>query len=265
GEIETPIVLTNTLSVPRAADAIISYTLERNEDARSVNAIVGETNDGFLNDIRARVIMPEHVLEAIESAAGGAVEEGNVGAGTGTIAFGWKGGIGTSSRHLPESLGGFTVGVLVQTNYGGVLRIMGQPVGKDIGRYYLEGDVDSEAGDGSMMIVIATDAPVSDRNLERMARRAFLGIGRTGSPMTNGSGDYAIAFSTAEEVRRTPERRSEASTYTILPNDRMSPLFEAVVEATEEAVYNSLFKAETMKGHRGTVEALPLEGIRSKE
>ncbi|MEX0746821.1 MAG: P1 family peptidase [Rhodothermales bacterium] len=265
GEIETPIVLTNTLSVPRAADAIISYTLERNEDARSVNAIVGETNDGFLNDIRARVIMPEHVLEAIESAAGGAVEEGNVGAGTGTIAFGWKGGIGTSSRHLPESLGGFTVGVLVQTNYGGVLRIMGQPVGKDIGRYYLEGDVDSEAGDGSVMIVIATDAPVSDRNLERMARRAFLGIGRTGSPMTNGSGDYAIAFSTAEEVRRTPERRSEASTYTILPNDRMSPLFEAVVEATEEAVYNSLFKAETMKGHRGTVEALPLEGIRSKE
>ena len=265
GEIETPIVLTNTLSVPRAADAIISYTLERNEDARSVNAVVGETNDGFLNDIRARVVMPEHVLEAIESAAGGAVEEGNVGAGTGTTAFGWKGGIGTSSRSLPESLGGFTVGVLVQTNYGGVLRIMGRSVGKELGRYYLEGEVDFDSGDGSVMIVIATDAPVSDRNLERMARRAFLGIGRTGSPMTNGSGDYAIAFSTADEVRRTPSRRAEAATYTILPNDRMSPMFEAVVEATEEAVYNSLFKAETMTGHRGTVEALPLEGIRSKE
>jgi D-aminopeptidase len=191
------------------------------------------------------------------------VGEGNVGAGTGTTAFGWKGGIGTSSRRLPAALGGYVIGVLVQTNYGGVLRIMGMPIGKELGSYYLEGEVDSEGGDGSVMIVIATDAPVSDRNLERMARRAFLGIGRTGSPMTNGSGDYAIAFSTAEEVRRTAQRRARASSFTILPNDRVSPLFEAVVEATEEAVYNSLFKAETMAGHQGTVEALPIERVRS--
>ena len=262
GEIETPVVLTNTLSVPQAADAVIGYTLALNEDVRSVNAVVGETNDGFLNDIRARVVTPEHVLEAIRSASGGPVAEGNIGAGTGTTAFGWKGGIGTSSRALPEAFGGYTVGVLVQTNYGGVLRIMGKPVGKELGRYYLKNEVDSDEADGSVMIVIATDAPVSDRNLERMARRAFLGIARTGSPMTNGSGDYAIAFSTADEVRRTPERRSGAATYTYLPNDMMSPLFEAVVEATEEAVYNSMFMAETMTGHRGTVEALPIEEVK---
>ncbi len=264
GEIETPIVLTNTLSVPRAADAIIEYTLAQpgNEDVRSVNAVVGETNDGYLNDIRARVVTPDHVLEAIELAAEGPVEEGAVGAGTGTIAFGWKGGIGTSSRRLPESLGGYTVGVLVQTNYGGVLRVMGMPVGKRLGQYYLRDSVDDEAGDGSVMIVVATDAPLSDRNLERLAYRALLGIARTGSPMTNGSGDYAIAFSTAEEVRRTPDRRAGASPVTLLPNDQMSPLFQAAVEATEEAVYNSLFKARSMSGHRGTVEAIPLEAIR---
>ena len=263
GEIETPIVLTNTLSVPRAADGVIEYTLRQpgNEDVRSVNAVVGETNDGYLNDIRARVVTPDHVLEAIAGADGGPVEEGTVGAGTGTIAFGWKGGIGTSSRRLPESLGGYTVGVLVQTNYGGVLRIMGMPVGKRLDQYYLRDSVD-DAGDGSVMIVVGTDAPLSDRNLERLAYRALLGIARTGSPMTNGSGDYAIAFSTAEEVRRTPDRRAGASPVTLLPNDQMSPLFQAAVEATEEAVYNSLFKARSMSGHRGTVEAIPLEAIR---
>lgn len=263
GEIETPIVLTNTLAVPRAADAVLDYTLSQpgNEDVRSVNAVIGETNDGYLNDIRARVLTAEHVGQAIAAARGGAVEEGAVGAGTGTTAFGWKGGIGTSSRLLPESLGGYTVGVLVQTNYGGVLRIMGEPVGKELDQYYLRGAVDGDEGDGSVMIIVATDAPVSDRNLERMADRAFLGIARTGSPMTNGSGDYAIAFSTAAEVRRTPERRSGASTLTILPNDRMSPLFEAVVEATEEAVYNSLFKAVSMDGHRGAVEAFPIDEL----
>lgn len=263
GEIETPIVLTNTLAVPRGADAILDYTLSLpgNEDARSVNAVVGETNDGFLNDIRARVLTPEHIGRAIEAASEGPVEEGAVGAGTGTVAFGWKGGIGTSSRRLPELLGGYTLGVLVQTNYGGILRIMGAPVGKALGRYYLKDHVDGDAGDGSVMIVIATDAPLSDRNLERLADRAFLGIARTGSPMTNGSGDYAIAFSTAEEVRRTPERRSGLSTATTVPNDAVSPLFQAVVEATEEAVYNSLFKATPMNGHRGTIEALPIEDV----
>lgn len=263
GEIETPIVLTNTLAVPRAADAILDYTLAQpgNEDVRSVNAIVGETNDGFLNDIRARVLTPEHILQAIQSVSSGPVEEGVVGAGTGTIAFGWKGGIGTSSRLLPESLGGYAVGVLVQTNYGGVLRIMGAPVGKALDQYFLRGEVDAGQGDGSVMIVIATNAPLSDRNLERMARRALLGIARTGSPMSNGSGDYAIAFSTAAEVRRTPERRSGPAQITVVPNDRMSPLFQAVVEATEEAVYNSLFKATTVSGHRGTIEALPVDKV----
>ncbi len=263
GEIETPIVLTNTLAVPRAADAVLDYTLAQpgNDEVRSVNAVVGETNDGYLNDIRARVLTADQIGRAIGSAASGPIEEGAVGAGTGTRAFGWKGGIGTSSRSLPESLGGYTVGVLVQTNYGGVLRIMGMPVGKQLDQYYLRGSVDSDEGDGSVMIVIATDAPVSDRNLERMARRAFLGIARTGSPMTNGSGDYAIAFSTAEAVRRTPERRDGVAAVTLLPNDRMSSLFEAVVEATEEAVYNSLLKARSMDGHRGSVEALPVEAV----
>lgn len=263
GEIETPIVLTNTLAVPRAADAILDYTLAHpgNEDVRSVNAVVGETNDGFLNDIRARVLTPDEIGRAITAAETGPIEEGAVGAGTGTVAFGWKGGIGTSSRRLPESLGGYTVGVLVQSNYGGVLRIMGMPIGKQLDQYYLRGAVDGVEGDGSVMIVIATDAPVSDRNLERMAERAFLGIAKTGSPMTNGSGDYAIAFSTAESVRRTPARRESASSVLLLPNDRMSPLFQAVVEATEEAVYNSILKARSMSGHRGSVDALPIDAV----
>lgn len=263
GEIETPIVLTNTLSVPEAAAAVIEYTLDQpgNEDVRSVNAVVGETNDGFLNDIRARAVRPGDVRRAIDTAAGGSVAEGAVGAGTGTTAFGWKGGIGTSSRRLPESLGGYTVGVLVQTNYGGMLRVLGAPVGKALGQYYLDEYLDDDAGDGSVMIVVATDAPVSDRNLERMARRSFLGIARTGSPMTNGSGDYAIAFSTASSVRRTPARRSVPSAVTVVPNDRMSPLFAAVVEATEEAVYNSLFTATSSQGYRGRVEALPVDDV----
>lgn len=261
GEIETPIVLTNTLSVPQGAEGILDYVLSLpgNEDVRSVNAVVGETNDGFLNDIRERVVRASHVETAIRTAEDGPVEEGAIGAGTGTTCFGWKGGIGTSSRVLPENLGGFTVGVLVQTNFGGILRVMGKPVGVDLDQYYLKDDVDDAAGDGSVMIVIATDAPLSDRNLERLARRAFLGIGRTGSPMTNGSGDYAIAFSTAESVRRTALRRTELAELHEWPNDRISPLFEAVVEATEEAVYNSLFRAEGMSGHRGRIEALPLE------
>lgn len=263
GEIETPIVLTNTLSVPQGAEAILDYTLGRpgNENVRSVNAVVGETNDGFLNDIRRRALRAEHIARAIAVADTGAVAEGSVGAGTGTVAFGWKGGIGTSSRRLPQKLGGYTVGVLVQTNYGGLLDIMGVPVGRLLGKYYLKDALDGGDADGSVMIVVATDAPLSDRNLTRLARRALLAIGRTGSPATNGSGDYVIAFSTAASVRRTPERRTAVAVYEELPNDRISPLFQAVVEATEEAVYNSLFKATTVSGHRGTVEALPLDEV----
>ncbi len=263
GEIETPIVLTNTLSVPQGAEAILDYTLAQpgNEDVRSVNAVVGETNDGFLNDIRRRALRAAHIARAIAEADTGAVAEGSVGAGTGTVAFGWKGGIGTSSRRLPQKLGGYTVGVLVQTNYGGMLDVMGVPVGRLLGRYYLKDALDGGDADGSVMIVIATDAPLSDRNLTRLARRALLAVGRTGSPATNGSGDYVLAFSTAASVRRTPERRSAVAAYEELPNNRISPLFQAVVEATEEAVYNSLFKATTVSGHRGTVEALPLDEV----
>lgn len=263
GEIESPILLTNTLSVPEAAAAAIGWTLQQggNEEVRSVNAVVGETNDGTLNDIRARRVSKADALAAIAEASGGAVEEGAVGAGTGTVAFGWKGGIGTSSRQLPAKLGGHTVGVLVQSNYGGVLSVDGVPIGKLLGRHYLRDELQSASGDGSVVIVIATDAPLSDRNLQRLARRAFLGIGRTGSPITNGSGDYAVAFSTAPSVRRTPARRGAASEVLELPNDQVSPLFEAVVEATEEAVLNSLFKAQTTNGHRGTIEALPLEQV----
>jgi D-aminopeptidase len=259
GEIETPLVLTCTLCVPRAADGVLDHALAQNPDARSVNAVVGETNDGFLNDIRARPVRPEHVLRAIREATAGPVEEGAVGAGTGTVAFGWKGGIGTSSRRLPASLGRYTVGVLVQSNYGGILQVLGAPVGRELGQYFLKQELDRGDADGSIMIVAATDAPLESRNLERLAKRALLGLARTGSPMTNGSGDYVIAFSTAEEVRRTPERRSTRHAVEVLPNDLLSPLFEAVVEATEEAIYNSLFRATTTTGHRGTIEALPLD------
>lgn len=265
GEIETPIVLTNTLSVSQGAEAIIDWTLAQpgNENVRSVNAIVGETNDGYLNDIRARALRAGTIVEAIASAQPGPVAEGSIGAGTGTITFGWKGGIGTSSRRLPENLGSYTVGVLVQTNYGGVLQILGVPVGEALGQYYLKQALDRGDADGSIMIVVATDAPLSDRNLTRLARRALLGLARTGSPMTNGSGDYVLAFSTASSVRRTPERRGAVTTLEELPNNRISPLFQAVTEATEEAIYNALFKATTVAGHRGTIEALPLDDVLS--
>ena len=260
GELESPVVLTCTLCVPRVADAVLTYLLglPGNENVRSANAVVGETNDGFLNDIRARPVRESHVLQAIADARGGPVEQGSVGAGRGTSAFGWKGGIGTSSRRLPETLGGWTVGVLVQSNYGGVLQVAGAPVGQELGRYYLRGVGDGtgassaeDSPDGSIMIVVATDAPLEHRNLERLARRALSGVARTGSSMSNGSGDYVIAFSTVPVAAR--DRVAP------LGNDAVSPLFQAVIEATEEAVYNSLFLATTVRGHRGTRTALPLD------
>ena len=254
GELETPILLTNTLSVPEAMSAAVEWTLGRpgNEQVRSVNAVVGETNDGQLNDIRARRVAKADGLAAIAAARGGPVAEGAVGAGTGTVAFGWKGGIGTSSRRLPAEHGNWTVGVLVQSNYGGQLNVAGVPV------QHLRRET---SPDGSVIVVIATDAPLSDRNLTRLARRAFLGIGRTGSQISNGSGDYAIAFSTHEAVRRTPERRRAQAHYAELPNEAMSPLFLAAVEATEEAVLNSLFKAETAASNGARIEALPVDRV----
>lgn len=263
GEIETPIVLTNTLNVPEAAAGIIEWTLKQpgNQDVRSVNAVVGETNDGTLNDIRARRVRPADAIAAIESAREGPVQEGAVGAGTGTIAFSWKGGIGTSSRKLPANLGGWTVGVLVQTNYGGVLQIAGVPVGQELGQYYLKDELSKASGDGSCIVVVATDAPLSDRNLERLAHRGLLGIARTGSPMTNGSGEYAVAFSTNLDVRRTPERRSKPSAIVDLPNDQVSPLFEAAVEAAEEAAINSLFAATPTDGNGRHIDALPVAQV----
>ena len=269
GEIETPILLTSTLSVPRTADAVIDYmlALPENKDVQSINPLVGETNDGYLNDIRGRRITSEDVITAIKNAKAGAVEEGSVGAGTGTVTFGFKGGIGTSSRKLPASLGGYTVGVLVQTNFGGVLTIAGAPVGKELNRYYLKDesgntkkDLSQDNADGSVIIVIATDAPVDSRNLKRMAARAMMGLARTGSAGTNGSGDYVIAFSTATEVRIRPLEKNVLLRETkFLSNDAMSPLFLAVIEATEEAVYNSLLRSKTMTGRGRTVEALPVD------
>ena len=266
GDIETPILLTSTTSVPRVADAVISYmlALPGNEDVLSINPVVGETNDGYLNDIRGRHIAPEDVFAAIKNAKSGPVEEGAVGAGTGTVAFGWKGGIGTASRRLPTSLGGYTVGVLVQTNYGGVLTIAGAPVGQELGQYYLRKELEEastvkDKANGSCMMVIATDAPLDSRNLRRLAARAWVGMGRTGSSASNGSGDYAIAFSTAEQVRIHMEGKASTRTREVLTNDAMSPVFEAVIEATEEAIYNSMFKAISMTGNGHTVEALPIE------
>lgn len=254
GEIETPILLTSTLAVPRVADGVIDYmlALPGNENVQSINPLVGETNDGGLNDIRGRHITSANVAEAIRSAKSGAVEEGAVGAGTGTVAFGFKGGIGTSSRKLPANLGGYTVGVIVQTNFGGVLTINGAPVGRELGTYYLKQQLDRSGGiedhaDGSCMIVVGTDAPVDSRNLHRLAARTMMGLGRTGSAASNGSGDFAIAFST----NRQPAK--------LLSNDDMSPLFLAAIEATEEAIYNSLFKAKTTTGRGRTVEALPID------
>ena len=269
GDIETPIVLTSTTSVPRVADAVITYMLELsgNEDVLSINPVVGETNDGYLNDIRGRHISPEDVFAAIKNAKAGPVEEGALGAATGTIAFGWKGGIGTASRRVPASLGGYTVGVLVQTNFGGVLTIAGAPVGQELGQYYLRKELqDAGSGknkaDGSCMMVIATDAPMDSRNLKRLAARAWVGMGRTGSSASNGSGDYAIAFSTAPQVRLRMDDKSPTRKVEVLTNDAMSPLFEAVIEASEEAIYNSILKATTMTGNGHTVEALPIEKTR---
>jgi D-aminopeptidase len=263
GEIETPIVLTNTLNVPEAAAGAIEWTLKQpgNEEVRSVNAIVGETNDGYLSDIRARRVRPADAVTAIESAREGPVQEGAVGAGTGTVAFGWKGGIGTSSRKLPPNLGGWTVGVLVQTNYGGVLQVAGVPVGQALGKYFLKDELSKGSADGSCIVVIATDAPLSDRNLERLAHRGLLGIARTGSPMTNGSGEYAVAFSTNLDVRRTPERRARPSAIVGIPNDRISPLFEAAVEAAEEAAINSMFAATPVDGNGHHIDSLPVDEV----
>ncbi|MGM0667459.1 MAG: P1 family peptidase [Bacteroidota bacterium] len=263
GNIETPVVLTNTMSVPLAFDALISYTINRegNENVRSVNAVVGETNDGYLNDIRGRHVREEHVLDAITNARDGKVEEGNAGAGTGTVCFGFKGGIGTSSRLLPASLGGYTVGVLVQTNFGGVLQIDGVPVGEELGRFSFSRNVNRGA-DGSCMIVVATDAPLDARNLERLAKRAFMGLARTGGIASNGSGDYVIAFSVAEENLINGRESSPLKAGSFLSNDAVSPLFLAAIEATEEAILNSLFAARTMMGMDGhTVESLPLEEV----
>ena len=261
GELETPIALTNTLAVPKVADALIQYTLEKSGgEIRSVNPVVGETNDGHLNKIQDRVITYQDVLDAINSASSGEVEEGSVGAGTGTIAFGWKGGIGTASRVLPKNLGGWTVGVLVQTNFGGILTINGAPVGLELGKYYLKDEL--EKADGSIIIVVATDAPLMPHQLKRLAKRAMLGLARTGSPSTNGSGDYVIAFSTNPNCRVKSTDDYRPQTIEVLPNPALSPLFQAVVEATEEAIYNSLLKAKTMTGYKGRkVEAIPIDKV----
>jgi D-aminopeptidase len=263
GNLESPVVLTNTLSVSTAMDAVIDYTLQQkgNENVQSVNAVVGETNDGYLNDIRGRHVKKEDVLQAINQAKSGNVEEGAVGAGTGTVCFGFKGGIGTASRTLPASLGGYTVGVLVQTNFGGVLTIDGLPVGEELKKYYLRDQLNNPV-DGSCMIVVATNAPLDSRNLERLAKRAFMGLARTGGIASNGSGDYVIAFSTDSSVRVMHEARERLETVSVVRNDAVSPLFMAAIEATEEAIVNSLMAAKTMKGKEGrVVEGLPVERV----
>jgi D-aminopeptidase len=248
GELESPIVLTCTLCVPRAADAVLTWllALPGNEDVRSANPVVGETNDGFLNHIRSRPITEADVLAAIRTAAAGPVAEGAVGAGRGTVAFGWKGGIGTASRRLPERAGSWMLGVLVQTNYGGDLRIDGVPVGRELRDAR---NARRETGDGSIIIVVATDAPLDDRQLTRVARRALTGLARTGSNMSSGSGDYVIAFSTVRPSGRPA----------VVAEEALSPLFQAAIEATEEAIYNSLLRAETVRGYRGEIRALPID------
>ena len=261
GTIESPIVLTNTLSVPAAADAVIDWTLsvKGNENVRSVNPVVGETNDGFLNDIRGRYVRKEHVLNALAQAEAGPVAEGNVGAGTGTVCFGWKGGIGTASRKLPEKLGGYTVGVLVQTNFGGVLKVNGVPVGEELGKYAFKDALD-KSSDGSCMMVIATDAPLDARNLKRLAKRVMLGMGQTGGIAANGSGDYVIAFSTVNRVMHDAAEPVLGASF--LHNDFVSPLFLAAIESTEEAIINSLFMASTMEGTQGhKIEEIPKEKV----
>jgi len=261
GEIETPIILTNTLSVPTAADALIDYILSVDDNkkyVKSINPIVGETNDGSLNDIRGRYLTKANVIDAINNAISGLIEEGSVGAGTGTVCFGYKGGIGTSSRVLSKERGSYTVGVLVQTNFGGNLTISGIPVGKE-----LKNQKEMNSGDGSCMIIVATDAPITSRNLKRLAKRAIFGVARTGGHCSNGSGEYVIAFTTAKGLRipyYSPNNdyleRKE------LRNDKMTSLFEAVIEATEEAILNSLFESKTITGNNGlTIEKLPIEKV----
>ena len=263
GNIETPIILTNTLNVPVAAEALISYTLNQkeNHEVRSVNAVVGETNDGYLNDIRGRHLKEKDVFEAIENAKEGPVAEGNIGAGTGTVCFGFKGGIGTSSRKIPEALGGYTVGVLVQTNFGGVLEINGVPVGQELKKFIYD-NITLNNVDGSCMIVVITDAPLHSRNLERVAKRAMLGLAKTGGIASNGSGDYVIALSVNEDNIKSLSLDSKLYQSTILKNEAMTPVFLATIEATEEAIINSLFAAETMKGrNKRVIESIPKERV----
>ncbi|MBS1610518.1 MAG: P1 family peptidase [Bacteroidetes bacterium] len=263
GNLETPVILTNTLSVPAAMDAVIEYTMNQkgNENVWSVNAVVGETNDGYLNDIRGRHVKKEDVIAAIKNAKDSKPEEGNVGAGTGTTCFGFKGGIGTSSRKLPLSLGGYTVGVIVQTNFGGSLQIDGVAIGEELKKFDFSNQLLNNV-DGSCMIVVATDAPLDNRNLLRLAKRAMLGLGKAGGIASNGSGDYVIAFSTAEELRIPFNTDKKVISNPLLINDETSPLFMATIEATEEAIINSLFAAKTMTGRRGNrIEALPLDKV----
>ena len=271
GFIESPIVLTGTLAVWNAANGVLTYLmgLPGNENVNSFNPIVGETNDGTLNDIRGRHVKEEHVLESIRIASGGPVQEGVVGAGTGTSAFGWKGGIGTSSRKLPERLGGYTLGVLVQSNYGGVLQMDGLPVGKELGQYYLKSAVPKSAvedegnsPDGSIMMVVATDAPVRTDGLYRIAKRAMLGLGRTGATSSSGSGDYVIAFSTAPELRSKDESDDLTEGAAVMRHEDLSPLFQATIETTEEAIFNSLLKAVDVVGKNGNRrDALPIDRV----
>ncbi len=258
GELESPIVLTCTLCVPRAADAVLTWllSLPGNEDVRSANPVVGETNDGFLNNIRARPITEADVLSAIRGATDGPVAEGGVGAGRGTVAFGWKGGIGTSSRELSQESGGWTVGVLVQTNFGGDLTIAGVPVGRELGGNVVP---PRGSGDGSIIMVVATDAPLDHLRLVRIAKRALIGLARTGSSMSNGSGDYVIAFTTHRLAVQPPTRLTD--TIAVVRNDWISGLFQATIDATEEAIYNSLLRAETVRGYRGVVRALPTDSV----
>jgi D-aminopeptidase len=264
GEIESPILLTCTLCVWNVADALVGWMLEQPgmENVRSINPLVAETNDGTLNAIRSRPVGPADVRAALAAATSGPVQEGSVGAGTGTVAFGWKGGIGTSSRVLPAPLGGWTVGVLVQSNFGGILQVLGAPVGRELGQYAFKRESQSatERGDGSIVMVVATDAPVSDRNLRRLAARAVMGLSRTGSSASNGSGDYVIAFSTSTRVRRA--YNAQRLTTEEVANEQMSGLFEGAVEATEEAIYNSLFQATSVTGSGHTIEAIPLDKVR---
>lgn len=265
GNIETPIILTNTLNVSTAMDALIEYTLQQpgNEKVTSVNAIVGETNDSYLNDIRGRHITRQNVLDAIALADTGNFKQGSVGAGTGTVCFGFKGGIGSSSRKLPASLGGYTVGVLVQSNFGGVLQIDGVPVGKELMKFSFSDKLMNNV-DGSCMMVVATDAPLDHRNLYRLAKRAFLGLGKTGGIASNGSGDYVIAFSTNTGLRVPYNSQGDLLENKLLPNDDTSPVFMAAIEATEEAIINSLFAATAVSGYKGhTIEPIPLKKVLS--